>query len=94
MLISWGSFFVQRNAVPARVGLCLICFLTLTSRAVFVQGQMPISDGSVLLLQVIYVSIYFVREHAGVPTHARPFPSLSNVLGGPAQLEDVLMGCC
>jgi len=60
VLISWGSFFVQRNAVPARVGLCLICFLTLTSRAVFVQGQMPISDGSVLLLQVIYVSIYFV----------------------------------
>ena len=60
IVISWSSFFISRAAVPARVALGIICYLTLNNLAGSVAQQMPKIDGPVRLTALLDTSKFFV----------------------------------
>ena len=41
VILSWSSFFIARSAVPARVGMGMICYLTLQNFSNAVKALLP-----------------------------------------------------
>ena len=60
MAISWSSFFIARTAVPARVTMTIICFLSMLAHLNGVLAALPKFSGESWLLQLIQVSMSFV----------------------------------
>ena len=60
IVISWSSFFISQAAVPARVALGIICYLTLNNLASSVAQQLPKTDGYVRLTSLLDTSKFFV----------------------------------
>ena len=58
--IAWMSFFISRTAVPARVALTIISFLTLAGQLSSLTSTLPASGSSVWLLDLFQVSFLFV----------------------------------
>jgi hypothetical protein len=60
LAISWASFFIARAAVPARVAMSIICYLTLTNLAGSVNASIPKVSYNVALIDFIQFSRYCV----------------------------------
>ena len=60
VFITWSSFFISRTAVPARVAMVIIAFLTLSGIINNVLSALPRLPGSVWLLQFGQISQHFV----------------------------------
>eukprot|EP00966_Prymnesium_polylepis_P002221 51199-Prymnesium_polylepis.1 len=60
VIISWASFFISRYAVPARVTLCLVCYLTLSNTRTSILLLLPRVSYHVRLLALVDRSMYFV----------------------------------
>jgi hypothetical protein len=60
LLISWASFFIARAAVPARVCMAIICYLTLTNLASSVNASIPKVSYPVALIDFIQASRWLV----------------------------------
>jgi multisubunit Na+/H+ antiporter MnhF subunit len=58
--VAYATFFISRLAVPARMSMCVICFLTLRGLSVGTLAMLPIISTSVWLLDMIYISSIFV----------------------------------
>jgi len=58
--ISWLSFFISRTAVPARVAMTLICYLTLSNLNSMVSASLPKLSYYVRLLGLMTASQGFV----------------------------------
>ena len=58
--LSWASFFIARAAVPARVAMGIICYLTLSNLNNSIMGGLPKLSYNVRLVMLIRVSQYFV----------------------------------
>ena len=54
VLMSWGSFFVARNVMPARLGMSTVLFMTLSARVSSILGTLLPSllgsDGALLVV--------------------------------------------
>lgn len=59
VILSYSSFFISRSAVPARVAITAITFLTLSSRLAAVVASLPNLPGDVWLLDFTQVSLFF-----------------------------------
>ena len=58
--LSYGTFWIQRGAVPARAAFCFISFLTVINLTNGALANLPkISPGEVYLLGVMSASTYF-----------------------------------
>jgi hypothetical protein len=60
VVISWASFFISRAAVPARVAMGIICYLTLSNLVTSILAQLPKVSKSVRLIDLLQHSKYFV----------------------------------
>ena len=52
MCIGWGSFFLPRTAVPARVSIVVIAYLTITNQIQDSNKELPKADGFIWLLEL------------------------------------------
>merc|ERR1712004_566030 len=77
VVMSYSSFFVSRQALPARGGLASVCFLTLANMITGVLQTLPktLGNGSILLLNMLHASqffcLYTVIEFAAISYTAR-----------------------
>jgi len=60
VFIAWSSFWVSRNAAPARVALTMIIFLVISSQIGSILASLPKLDGPVWLLNHLSMSQCFV----------------------------------
>ena len=58
--ISWSSFLIARAAVPARVAMTIICFLSMMGILNGVLASLPKFSGGSWLLEHIQASLFFV----------------------------------
>ena len=56
VFISWASFFIARAAVPARVSIGIVCYLTLQNLGSSVRNGLPKLSYSVRLLDLLMCS--------------------------------------
>jgi len=59
VVMAWSSFFISRQAAPARVSLTAISFLTLLGRVNGILAHLPPLSGSVWLLDFLVASMCF-----------------------------------
>ena len=59
VLMSWGSFFVARNVMPARLGMSTVLFMTLSARVSSIQAEIPKQQHQVWLLSLCQISQVF-----------------------------------
>lgn len=60
VFFSYGSFWIQRTAIPTRAAFCFISFLTVINLTYGALANLPkISPGKVYLLGVLSTSTYF-----------------------------------
>jgi len=60
VILGWASFFIDRSAVPARITMSIICFLTISNFLASQLKNLPrIGANSVWLLQFMLISMIF-----------------------------------
>lgn len=73
-IITWASFFISRAAVPARVAMVIIAFLSLTGSINSILATLPRLSGPVWLLELAQIS----QVHVFIAcVECKPSPSLS-----------------
>ena len=60
VVICWASFFVNRDAVPARVSMVIIAFLNISNQLRNTTNQLPKLSGSVWLLNLQSMTAMFM----------------------------------
>ena len=58
--VAWTSFFIERSAVPARVAVVLIAYLTISGMTSTVSATLPRSPESAWIITVLWMSRVFV----------------------------------
>ena len=59
VIVSWTSFFINRAAVPARVGMTITSMLIITNFHNSVLQQLPKLPGFVYMLWYLRASMFF-----------------------------------
>ena len=60
VVVAWLSFWISRSAVPARIAMVIIAFLTLSGMVSAALSTLPKLNGAVWLLSLQQVSLFFV----------------------------------
>ena len=60
VVVTWLSFWISRAAVPARIAMVIIAFLTLSGMINSALSTLPKLNGAVWLLSLQQVSLFFV----------------------------------
>ncbi len=96
VILSWFSFFISRTAPPARVAVPIIAFLSISNLTNSVLRSLPRLEGSVWLLDLLFISAVFVFisafEYALVAILFRAEARITKVLASeppPTKKEDV-----
>jgi len=60
VLLAYFSFWIQRNAVPARISLVCICYLALSQKETAINSELPPLSGEVWILSFVNTSVIFI----------------------------------